>query len=113
MFVNNVRDYTVDAFVSGDVVYDSGTANNIGIIKNVESKDARMAKVMGDGTVKMVENPYRKDVILTIETPGTVTESGYYANKSTELKVGSEKGIETCYATTQGRIGSIVYSEGE
>lgn len=113
VIINNVRDYTVSAFVSGDVIYDSGTANKIGIVKNVEAKDARMARVLSDGTVKMLDNPYRKDMILTIETPGTVTDSGYYANKSTELKVGSEKGIETCYVTTQGRIGSIVYSEGE
>lgn len=113
LIINNVRDYTVLAFASGDVVYDSGTANKIGVVKNVEAKNARMARVLGNGTVKILDNPYRKDLILTIETPGTETDSGYYANKSTELKVGSEKGIETCYATTQGRIGSIVYSEGE
>ena len=72
-----------------------------------------IAKSMVDGTVKVVENPYKKDVILTIETPGTVTDLGYFANKSIELKVGSEKNIETLYATTIGKIGSIAYSEGE
>jgi hypothetical protein len=66
VIINNVRDYTVSAFVSGDVIYDSGTANKIGIVKNVEAKDARMARVLSDGTVKMLDNPYRKDMILTI-----------------------------------------------
>ena len=111
--IDNIRDYTLQAFKSGDTVFDSSTNIAIGTIKNIEYKNSMIAKSMVDGTVKVVENPYKKDVILTIETPGTVTDLGYFANKSIELKVGSEKNIETLYATTIGKIGSIAYSEGE
>ena len=63
--------------------------------------------------MKLKEKEFKNDIILTIETPGTVTDSGYYANKSIELKVGSEKEIETRYATTSGKVTSINYNEGE
>ena len=112
VIINNVRDYTADAFVSGDTVFDSGTNVNIGTIRNVEAKTALIAKNLADGTVKMIENPYKKDVILTIEVPGTASDTGYFANRSIELKIGSEKNIETRYATTLGKIGSIEYNEG-
>ena len=111
--IYNVRDYTANAFISGDSVYDSGTNVNIGVIKNVEKIPAQSIKTLVDGSVKILENKYKNDVILTIETPGTVTDVGYYANKSIELKVGSEKEIETRYATTFGKITSINYNEGE
>lgn len=112
VIIKNVREYTADAFVSGDTVFDSGTNVNIGTIRNVEVKTALVAKNLANGTVKMLENPYKKDVILTIETPGTASDVGYFANKSIELKIGSEKNIETRYATTLGKIGSIEYNEG-
>lgn len=111
--VYNVRDYTVDAFVSGDTVYDSGTNVSIGVIKNVEKRPAQAARTLADGSVKILENEHKNDMILTIETPGSATGEGYYANKSIELKVGSEKEIETRYATTYGKVTSINYNEGE
>lgn len=112
VIIKNVREYTVDAFVSGDTVFDSGTNVNIGKIVKVETQNATIAKSLANGNVKIIENPYKKDIILTIETPGTASQVGYFANKSIELKIGSEKTIETLYATTLGKIGSIEYNEG-
>lgn len=112
-YVNNVRDYTAKALMSGDKVFDSATNVYIGTIKNVEVTSAKVEKELLDGKTILAENPYKIDILLTIETPGTVTNTGYFANKSIELKVGSEKTIDTKYATTVGRIRSIVKSEGE
>ena len=111
--INNVREYTANAFVSGDALYDSSTDVNIGVITNVSATPSKSFLSTQDGSLKEMENPYKYDITLTVETPGTVTDSGYYANKSIELKVGSEKNIETLYAKTLGKIGSIIYSEGE
>ena len=111
--IPNVREYTAKAFVSGDSIYDSGTNVNIGVIRKVESKPAMIAKSLVDGSVKMIQNEYKNDVILTIETPGSVNNVGYFANKSIELKVGSEKEVETRYAISSGKITSINYNEGE
>lgn len=111
--IYNVRDYTLSAFQSGDTVYDSGTNVNIGTIKNIEAVPAQTVKTLVDGSTKILENEYKKDIILTIETPGSATVNGYYANKTIELKVDSEKEIETLYAITFGKITSINYSEKE
>ena len=54
VIINNVRDYTAEAFVSGDTVFDSGTNVNIGTIKNVETKAALVAESLADGTIKMM-----------------------------------------------------------
>ena len=111
--VNNVRDYTVNSFQSGDKVFDSLTSVYIGDIKKVESFPAKIEDALENGDTKLLENPYKADLVLTIETPGTVTDVGYYANKSIELKVGSEKTIETKYVKTLGKVSSIEYIEGE
>ncbi len=113
VLINNVRDYTINAFASGDAVYDSASDVNIGVITDVNATTSKSFSAIQDGTIKEIENPYKYDVTLTIETPGTVTDAGYFANKSIELKVGSEKNIETLYAKTLGKIGSIIYSEGD
>lgn len=111
ILISNVRNYTVDAFIIGDMIFDSGTNVNIGKIINVESRPAKLVKTLEDGTAKVLENEFRNDMILTIETPGSSTNEGYYANKSIELKVGSEKEVETKYAKTYGKISSINYNE--
>ena len=109
--VNNVRDYTVNSFQSGDKVFDSLTNVYIGDIMKVESSSAKIEDALENGDTKLLENPYKADLILTIETP--VTDVGYYANKSIELKVGSEKTFETKYVKTLGKVSSIEYIEGE
>ena len=54
-----------------------------------------------------MENPYKCDIVVTIETPGTVETDAYYANKTIELKVNSTKIIETKYTKTSGTISDI------
>ena len=111
--INNVRDYTLKALQSGDTVFDTLTDVNIGKITNIDVRDARDIKSLENGESIVSENEYKKDIILTIETPGSSTSDAYFANKSIELKVGSEKALETLYAAVHGRIASIVYSDGE
>lgn len=105
--IYSVRDYTADAYQSGDIVFDSLTGVNIGVIQNVESVDAVTYETAENGKLVKTTNPYKKDVVLTIKTPGTVEANAYYANKSIELKVNSQKSIETKYAKTTGTISSI------
>lgn len=111
--INNVREYTLSAFKSGDNVFDGMTDVNIGHIIKVDAKDANIINALADGTTILSDNPYKKDIILTIEAPGSSTSTAYFANKSIELKIGSEKNIKTLYAETAGKIASIEYIEGE
>lgn len=105
--VYSVRDYTAMAYQSGDTVFDSLTGVNIGIIQDVQMTDAITYETAENGTLVKATNPYKKDLVITIETPGTVENNAYYANKSIELKVNSQKAIETKYAKTTGTISSI------
>lgn len=105
--VYSVRDYTAQAYQSGDIVFDSLTGVNIGVIQNVEMADAVTYETAENGTLVKSTNPYKKDLVITIKTLGTVENNAYYANKSIELKVNSQKAIETKYAKTTGTISSI------
>ncbi|MBQ9267879.1 MAG: DUF4330 domain-containing protein [Clostridia bacterium] len=105
--IYNVRNYTADAFQVGDTVYDSQTKLAIGKIMNIETESAKTVKETTNGKAVTAENPNRYDVLLTIETDGMETEKAYFADRSVELKVGSEKQIETLYVKTNGTIFSI------
>ena len=105
--VNNIRDYSVDAYKIGDAVYDSLTGVAIGTISKIEATNAITYESSEKGEVVKVTNPYRKDVVLYLETLGTIESNAYYANKSIELKVNSQKAIETKYIKTTGIISNI------
>ena len=107
MNVLNVRDYSANAYKSGDVVYDSLTGVNIGVIKDIEQTDAMTYEITEKGDIVKIINPYRRDLVIYIETPGTVENNAFYANKSIELKINSQKAIETKYAKTTGTISGI------
>ena len=109
--VNNVRDYTILAIQKGDTVYDSQSGVAIGKVVAVQKTQAETYEGTSTGNVIKVTNPYRYDMILTIETPGTVEKEAYYANKSIELKVNSSKQIETKYMKTSGTISAITVRE--
>ncbi|MBQ6860328.1 MAG: DUF4330 family protein [Clostridia bacterium] len=111
--IYNVRDYSADAYRSGDAIFDSLTGVNIGVIENVTMADAVTYETTENGKLVKVTNPYKKDVVLTVKTPGTVEANAYYANKSIELKVNSQKTIETKYAKTTGTISSIAIESGD
>ena len=107
MSFTGVRDYTTDAFESGDTVYDSQTNVAIGKITEKNIETSKEYKFMENGTAVKTEVPGKYDLKLKIETEGMINTSGYYANKTVELKVGSEKTIETKYVKSTGRIASI------
>ena len=105
--VENVRDYSLQAYQSGDVIFDSLTGVSIGTIQKIEATDAVSYEERENGELIKVLNPYKKDIVLYIETPGTIENNAYYANKSIELKVNSQKAIETKYVKTTGIISNI------
>lgn len=105
--ISEVRKYTGDAFKVGDTIYDSQTKLAIGSITNIEMVNSKVNSETTDGRIILVENPERYDVIITVETQGIENDKAYFADKSVELKVGSEKVIETLYVKTTGKIISI------
>lgn len=108
--VGNIRKYTADAFEIGDNLYDSQTNVMIGKVIAKEIEPTTIYEKIENGELVKSEIPERYDLTLLLETDGSVTQDGYYANRSVELKVGSDKQIETLYAKTTGRITSIQVS---
>lgn len=106
--VNNIRDYTVNAFVVGDLVYDSQSGAYIGKITNIEKNESKTYEAISTGEVIDVKNPYRFDILLTIEAPITIEKDAYYINNTIELKVNSTKIIETKYVKTSGIVYDIL-----
>ena len=109
--ISSVRDYTVDAFVSGDVVYDTETNVDIGKIINKNVTPAKGYEIMKDGKIIETQIPNKYDIILEIETHGLINDIGYFANNSVELEVGNDKTIKTLYAKSTGTIVGI--SQGD
>ena len=107
MKFSNVRQYTADAFEEGDLVFDKQTGVEIGKIVQKSQKANMMDVGLMDGTVVKSAVPGKSDLFLTIETDAIVNDNGYYANKTIELKVGSEKIVETLYVKSEGKILSI------
>lgn len=105
--ISNVRSYTVDAFIIGDTLCDTQTNIEIGKILEKECVEAKSYETLKNGKIIETTVPNRYDLILNVETQGTIDNSGYFANRSVELKVGSEKVIETLYAKSTGRIVEI------
>lgn len=108
--ISGVREYTIDAFSSGDIIYDSQANVEIGKIVGITYTNSKGYEQTENSKVVSLEFPDKYDLLLQVETDGIINESGYYANKTVELRVGSEKTIETLYVQTNARITSIQVS---
>lgn len=104
---SNIRQYTVDAFEVGDSVFDKQTGVEIGKIIGKRQEENKADVGIIDGTLVKSVVPGKSDLYLTIEADAIVNDSGYFANKTIEMKVGSDKIIETLYARSEGKILSI------
>ncbi len=105
--ISNIREYTANALKVGDIVYDEQTKLAIGTITAIDVKNSVNAVDTSEGKIVIAENEFRRDVTLTIVTYGLETDKAYFADRSVELKVGSEKKIETLYVKTTGMVMSI------
>ena len=109
--IGNIREYTANAFEIGDKLYDSQTNVVIGKIIDKKIEPHYAYEKLSTGKLVKVEMPEKYNLKLVVETEGSVTEEGYYANRSVELKVGSDKQIETLYVKTTARITDIEVKE--
>ena len=105
--VSGIRNYTVDALSIGDIVYDTQTKVIIGTITDIKWEKSKVYRETDDGRVVCVEDTDRYDLYLTIQTDGMETDKAYFADRSVELKVGSDKTFETLYVKTNGIIMDI------
>ena len=78
--VSDVREFTAKQFEKGDNVYDDESGKYIGKIIDVKITDAKAIGLKSDGTHVESTKPERFDAVLTIETNGTINDTGYFAD---------------------------------
>ena len=105
--ISGVRMYTVDAFKVGDVIYDSQTKLAIGTITDIQTSKAKNIEETSDGRLVNAENVDKYELLITVQGDGMETDKAYFADRSVELKVGSEKVVETLYVKATCMIMSI------
>lgn len=87
--VKEVREYTVNQFKVGDNIYDDESGKCIGKITDVKKSDAEAVGLKVDGTHKETTKPERYDVIISVETEGTVNDTGYFAAGTKQISANS------------------------
>ena len=107
---SSVREYTVNAFKEGDKLFDNASGVEIGTITSKTATPAKVYVGLSDGTTVESTTPEKFDLVIGVETEGIISDEAYYAGRTVELKVGSEKVFETLYAKSTGRISKIVES---
>jgi hypothetical protein len=107
--IYGARDYSVNAFKPGDVLYDKNGSggNTIGTISDVKSSEAKKASELVDGTLVMGNVEGRYDITLTVQASGSVSGGRYLVNKTYEVNANSQRSFYTKYCSFDGTITEI------
>ena len=108
VLLGSVRQYTVDAIRTGDLLYDEETGREVGTIKGIDVQPAVYLVQDTEGVVHRAEHENRYDLYLTVEAQGTVSGGVYTINRVYTINVGSFRQFYTQYTTWQGRIWAIL-----
>ena len=92
--------YIADAIRVGDKVYDKDRSSGgaIGTITAVEQLESSWIERMDDGRYARVTNEYTRNLRITVEGTGSVTDGRYAINKIYELGVNAARNFYTNYA---------------
>lgn len=96
----NVHLNVVDAIQVGDKVYDKDRSSGgaIGVITAVEEIDASKVEKLDNGTYARLTNENARNLIITIEGSGSVTNGRYAINKIYEIGVNAARNFYTSHA---------------
>lgn len=107
VFVEGVRDYSVNSFREGDEVYASEDGTFIGNIIKIETRPMVELHDDGTGTIAEYSVDERKNVLLTIETDAETSEGRTFVNGVFELSRNASIQLKTKYIKCFGRIMEI------
>ncbi len=109
--LKGIRDYSVAALEKKGEVFDPKLKKSMGTIVDIAVTGAMGEKEMADGTNVIAPMPERYDVVLTIQTDGSVGESAYYSSASNELCVGKTYELYTQWISSFGTIRKVTVLE--
>ena len=105
--VPGVRGFTADSINVGDEIYDDESDKCIGVVEEVEKKQAMDHIAKQDGTIVYTEKPERYDVYVTVESDARIINGGYFANGAKEIGVFSDIIIYSQDFTCQTEVVSV------
>lgn len=105
--IESLSETSAEMFKSGDEVYDKVSGTYMGKISNIEVSEAQGIVEGNNGDVIFAKIPGKIDVVLTIETEGTIKNGEYLANGLIRILVGNFKQIKTKYVMCSGTVSSI------
>lgn len=107
--VSGVRQYTVDSFKVGDLLYDKNGSGgySIGTITAINVTDAKKASETIDGTVVLGNYIDRYDISITLSAEGALSDGRYLVNKTYELNSGSVRSFYTKFCAFEATIAEI------
>lgn len=100
----NVRSTSGEMLKVGDVVYDKVSGTQIGKISSVEVKPTSLQLEKITGEIINREFNERSDVIVKIETWGSIKNGEYMARDLIRILLGKNLEMETKYVTISGEI---------
>jgi|LSQX01.3.fsa_nt_gb ABC-type glucose/galactose transport system permease subunit len=109
--VKGIRQQSVDAITLESKLFESETDVFMGTIieKVVEPELDYLA--LNDGTMVQAEKPGRYIVTLTIDVDGVENDHGFFAQGSTELKIGSSVWLKNQLISFEGTVQKIKRGE--
>lgn len=96
----NVHLNVIEAIQVGDKVYDKDRSSGgaIGVITAIEEMEAGKVERLTDGTYARLTNENARNLIITIEGSGSVTNGRYAVNKIYEIGVNAARNFYTSHA---------------
>ncbi len=108
VLVQGVKEQSLDAVRVGDALYDSDSGNQVGVVTAVDVEPALQAMTYRDGTAHWCVMDGRRDLYLTVEAQGVITDKReYLVNRTYQVNVGSERNMNTQYRSFLGVIWSL------
>lgn len=99
----------VDAIRVGDQVYDQDRASGgaIGTITDIQVVEAGRTERLTNGVYARMTNKDARNLIITIEGTGSVTDGAYSINKIYEIGMNASRNFYTSYAVFTASVTSI------
>ena len=104
VIVENIRDYTVEAFKKSNILTESKTGVVIGEIVSVETESYADEAKGADGKLYRAEIPNRYLCTLVLKSPVQKMNDRYFATDTTEIAAGKDFKLSTKYVQTTGTI---------
>ena len=87
---NRLRDVNLDAIAVGDTMFRLHSRDPMGTIVDIELHPATETMRRRDGVVVIAEMESRYRVVITLESQGSITSTGYFVNGLDHVAPGME-----------------------